>query len=180
MTAAHSVRGLLICELDLIYNGLQQLKAARVRAKCVTGFSPLTHYLSREEKQAEKNLDRIERCFVLLKEPCGNAVNNTVRGFLKDFCRVIDEPGVDAVRAAKMVGELKKHVAYQIAVYTVARAWAETIGEEGVVGLLQDNLGQQEENRISLQSLSAESNSEAYEQAEAHAGGSEDLTHPIR
>ena len=116
-------------------------------------------------EQTKEQIKRLEKVFKLLEQKPEAIPCEAIKGILKEGDEVAEEfkgePALDAglIAAAQAV----EH--YEIARYGAMRAWAQQLGLEDVVELLETTLSEEEETDAQLTELAESSVNEEAEEA---------------
>jgi ferritin-like metal-binding protein YciE len=148
---------------DIYYAENKILKALPKMAKAAHS-DELRAAFEKHEKQTEEHVSRLEKVFDLIETPAKGKKCPAIEGIIEEGAEIIKEfkraPALDAglVSAAQAV----EH--YEIARYGTLKRWAEQMGMDEAVGLLDDTLGEEKETDASLTELA---DSMVNEQAQA-------------
>ena len=104
------------------------------------------------EDETSEQVARLERVFEIMgKEPHGKT-SNAMLAIIAEARHVIDEVDDVAVRDVGLLAAAQAAGHYEIARYATLLAWAEHLGEDEIVELLGENLG---EDRQAVELLSS-------------------------
>lgn len=148
---------------DIYYAENKILKALPKMAKAAHS-DELRAAFEKHEKQTEEQISRLEQVFDLIETPAKGKKCQAIEGILEEGTEIIKEfkraPALDAglVSAAQAV----EH--YEIARYGTLKRWAEQMGLDEAVGLLDETLDEEKETDASLTELA---DSMVNEQAQA-------------
>jgi ferritin-like metal-binding protein YciE len=145
---------------DLYYAEKQLLKALPKLAKNSTS-SQLAEAFTNHLHETEVHVQRLEKVFGLMeKKPKGRKCD-AILGIIAEGQEVIDEVDDDAVRDAGLVaaGQAAEH--YEIARYGTLVAWAQLLGLEKAVELLDETLGEEKKADRLLTSIAQQGVNEA-------------------
>jgi len=95
-----------------------------------------------------------------------------MEGIIKEGSEVVKEDMSDTVKDAAIIAAAQRVEHYEIAGYGTVRTYADLLGEEQAVELLQQTLDEEKEADEKLSQLAEEINVEA-EEGEGEEGGSE-------
>lgn len=162
MPAINSLRELLVDELRDLHNAENQLiKALPKMAKAAT-HEELKEGFTEHLEQTKEHVDRLDRCFKILGEKAKGKTCHAMKGLVEEGEEAISEEGPEAIRDAKLIGAAQRVEHYEIAAYGTARAFAETLGEDKIVNLLQETLDEEGETDKRLTALAETVNEEAH------------------
>jgi len=124
---------------DLYYVEKQLMKALPKMAKTATDEDLRTAF---EEHLAETGtqVGRIEQMFEALGKPAKAKRCPAIDGILEESKEIMDEFTDDAALDAGLVSAAQKVEHYEIASYGSMKAWAEQLGLEDLVGLIDETL----------------------------------------
>jgi ferritin-like metal-binding protein YciE len=161
-----ALKELYIDELRDIYNAETQLvKALPKMAKAATN-EELRSGFEEHLEQTKGHVSRLEQIFEDLDEkPTGKKCAG-MQGLVKEGGEMIDEDFEGPVKDAGLIGAAQRVEHYEIAAYGTVRAFAEILGEQTAVELLDQTLVEEKETDEKLTKLASEINPEA-NQAEA-------------
>jgi len=148
---------------DIYYAENKILKALPKMAKAAHS-DELRAAFEKHEKQTEGHVSRLEKVFDLIETPAKGKKCPAIEGIIEEGAEIIKEfkraPALDAglVSAAQAV----EH--YEIARYGTLKRWAEQMGLDEAVGLLDETLDEEKETDASLTELA---DSMVNEQAQA-------------
>lgn len=161
MPALKTLRDLLVEELRDLHNAENQLiKALPKMAKAATN-EELREGFQEHLEQTREHVDRLERCFKLLGEKARGKTCHAMKGLVEEGAEAIEVEAPDPIKDAHLIGAAQRVEHYEIAAYGTARAFAETLGETKVAGLLQETLDEEGETDKRLTALAQQINEEA-------------------
>lgn len=171
-SAAEGLRELFIDELKDILNAERVLvKALPKMAKNATEpklVTAIEDHLAVTEGQVQ----RLEQVFELLGETARGKKCEAMEGLIKEAEGVMEETEQGPVRDAGIISAAQKVEHYEIASYGTLVAFAKTLGEDEVAGLLEQTLAEEKEADIVLTDTAF--NAINFEAAEADMGQPED------
>lgn len=135
-----TLEDLFITTLQDIYNGEKQILEALPKMTKKASGSRLRDALEQHRLETADHVDRLEQIFELMQEKAGGEECEAVKGLIKEGEEVMKSVGDDTVRDAGMIaaGQAIEH--YEIARYGTLRAWAEELGLDDAVALLDKTL----------------------------------------
>jgi ferritin-like metal-binding protein YciE len=145
---------------DVYFAEKQLLKALPKLAKNSTNeqlAQAFTHHL----KETEGQVDRLEKIFELIEKKPGGRTCDAILGIIAEGQEVIEDVEDDAVRDAGLVaaGQAAEH--YEIARYGTLAAWAQLLGLDDAVELLNETLAEEKKADELLTSIAADGVNEA-------------------
>jgi ferritin-like metal-binding protein YciE len=149
-----SLRELYIDELRDLYNAETQLvKALPKMAKAATS-DQLREGLEEHLRQTSEHVSRLEQIFQQLeKKPSGKKCLGMV-GLVKEGAETMGEDYADEVMDAAIIGAAQRVEHYEMAAYGTVRAFAELLGEDEHLSLLNQTLEEEKEADKKLTDLS--------------------------
>jgi ferritin-like metal-binding protein YciE len=127
---------------DVYFAEKQLVKALSKLAKNST-HERLTEAFSTHLEETEGHVERLEKVFELIdKKPKGRKCD-AILGIIAEGKEVIDEVDEDAVRDAGLVAAAQAAEHYEIARYGTLVAWAELLGLEDAMELLNKTLAEE-------------------------------------
>jgi len=159
-----ALKELYIDELRDIYNAETQLvKALPKMAKASTSDELRSGFESHLE-QTKGHVQRLEEIFDALDEkPTGKKCAG-MQGLVKEGEEIMGEDFEGAVMDAALISAAQRVEHYEIAAYGCVRSWAELLGENEAVSLLEKTLEEERKTDQKLTELSEQINVEAKSQ----------------
>ena len=156
-----ALKELYIDELRDIYNAEAQLvKALPKLAKASTSDELRSGFESHLE-QTKGHVQRLEEIFDALDEkPTGKKCAG-MQGLVKEGEEIMDEEFEGEVMDAALISAAQRVEHYEIAAYGCVRSWADLLGENEAVSLLEKTLEEEKETDQKLTELSEQINVEA-------------------
>src|SRR5256714_9547327 len=141
----NSLRQLYIDELKDLYNAETQLvKALPKMAKAATD-AELRQAFEDHLRQTSEHVSRLEQIFERLGEkPTGKKCLG-LEGLVKEGNEVMHEDYEGSVMDAAIIGAAQRVEHYEMAAYGTARTFAELLGEEEDVSLLEQTLQEEKQ-----------------------------------
>jgi ferritin-like metal-binding protein YciE len=119
-------------------------------------------------RQTSEQVSRLEQIFESLEEsPTGKKCLG-MEGLVKEGSETMKEKYGDAVMDAAIIGAAQRVEHYEIAGYGTVRAFAELLGEDEHIALIEQTLNEEKQADDKLTQLAEEINSQA------EAGGQDD------
>lgn len=166
MSKTTTLHELLIDELKDLYNAETQLtKALPKMAKAATDES-LKAGFEEHLDQTHEHIARLDRAMELLDASPKGKTCKAMKGLLAEGEEKIKEDAAPAVKDAALIGAAQKVEHYEIAGYGTVRTYAELLGEDEVVSLLQETLDEEAETDRKLTQLASSLNLKAETDAE--------------
>jgi ferritin-like metal-binding protein YciE len=167
-----SLRQLYIDELKDLYSAETQMVKALPKLAKASSDGQLRRAFEEHLRQTSEQVSRLEQIFEMLDEkPTGKKCLG-MEGLVKEGSETMKESYGDAIKDAALIGAAQRVEHYEIAGYGTVRAFAELLGEDEHVSLIQETLEEEKQADQLLTTLAEQINSQAAE-AEAEAEGPE-------
>jgi ferritin-like metal-binding protein YciE len=164
-----SLRELYVNELKDLYNAETQLVKALPKMAKASSNAELRQGFEEHLRQTSEHVSRLEQIFDLLGEKSTGKKCLGMEGLVKEGAETISEDYEDALMDAAIIGAAQRVEHYEIAGYGTVRAFAELLGENEHVSLLEQTLEEEKETDEKLTQLAKQINSQAGEGEEAEA-----------
>lgn len=165
-----SLRDLYIEQLRDLYDGENQIIKALPKMIESTESEELSSALQEHLDVTRQQAQRLETIFEGLGENPKGEKCKGMEGIIKEGSDVIKEDMTENVKDAAIIASAQRVEHYEIAGYGTVRTYAELLGEEEAVDLLQQTLDEEKEADEKLSGLAEEINVEAEEGAEGEEG----------
>jgi ferritin-like metal-binding protein YciE len=163
MMRKDSLRRLYIDELKDLYSAETQLVKALPKMAKASSNAELRQAFEEHLRQTSEQVSRLEQIFESLEEkPTGKKCMG-MEGLVKEGTETMQERYGEAVMDAAIIGAAQRVEHYEIAGYGTVRAFAELLGEEQHVSLIEQTLEEEEQADEKLTQLAKEINSQAAE-----------------
>lgn len=164
-----SLRDLLVAEIKDLYSAEKQLtKALPKMAKAATN-PELKAGFEEHLEQTKGHVERLERVAEILGEKPTGKTCNGMKGLIEEGSEMIEEDAEPEVKDAGLISAAQRVEHYEIAGYGTVRTYAELLGEEDIVELLEETLNEEKETDEKLTGLAQEINVEAESEEEEPA-----------
>lgn len=170
-----SLRQLYVNELKDLYNAETQLVKALPKMAKASSNAELRQGFEEHLRQTSEQVSRLEQIFDMLGEKATGKKCLGMEGLVKEGAEVMSEDYEDALMDAAIIGAAQRVEHYEIAGYGTVRAFAELLGENEHVSLLEQTLEEEKQTDDKLTQLAAEINSQA-EQGEVAETESEQVS----
>jgi ferritin-like metal-binding protein YciE len=161
-----SLRELYVNELKDLYSAETQLVKALPKMAKASSNAELRQGFEEHLRQTSEHVSRLEQIFDALDEkPTGKKCVG-MEGLVKEAAETISEDYENALMDSAIIGAAQRVEHYEIAGYGTVRAFAELLGENEHVSLLEQTLNEEKETDEKLTQLA--------EQINSQAGGGED------
>ena len=159
--AKESLRELYVNELKDLYNAETQLVKALPKMAKASSNAELRQGFEEHLRQTSEHVSRLEQIFEKLGEkPTGKKCLG-MEGLVKEGAETMSEDYEDALKDAAIIGAAQRVEHYEIAGYGTVRAFAELLGENEHVSLLEQTLEEEKQTDEKLSQLAEQINSEA-------------------
>jgi ferritin-like metal-binding protein YciE len=156
-----SLRELYVDELRDLYNAETQLVRALPKMAKASSNAELRQGFEEHLRQTSEQVSRLEQIFDMLGEkPTGKKCLG-MEGLVKEGAETMQEEYEDAVMDAAIIGAAQRVEHYEIAGYGTVRAFAELMGENEHVSLIEQTLREEKETDNKLSQLAEEINAQA-------------------
>ncbi len=159
--ADQGLRELYIDELKDIYNAETQLVKALPKMAKASSSDELRTGFEAHLEQTKQHVERLEQVFEMLSESPKGKKCAGMEGLVEEGSEVMKEDFEGAVMDAALIGAAQRVEHYEIAAYGTVIAFAETLGENDQVSLLESTLNEEKETDEKLTSLAGQINQEA-------------------
>lgn len=166
MPSINSLKDLLVDELKDLYSAEKQLVKALPKMAKAASNEELKEGILAHLEETKGHVERLEEAFGKLGVAAKAKTCEAMKGLIKEGEEAIELDAPDSVRDACIIGAAQRVEHYEMAAYGTARAFAEALGEDDVVELLQETLDEEGETNKKLTAVSAEVNEQALETAE--------------
>ena len=152
-----TLRALYVDELKDLYSAEGQILKALPRMIKAASSRPLRDALTEHERVTRKQVQRLERIFKDLDESPRGKKCHGMEGLLEEGKELISERPDPDVLDAGLISKAQHVEHYEIAGYGTVRAWAQQLGYDQHVELLQQTLDEEGEADKTLTQLAESS-----------------------
>jgi ferritin-like metal-binding protein YciE len=156
-----SLRQLYVNELKDLYNAETQLVKALPKMAKASSNAELRQGFEEHLRQTSEHVSRLEQIFDMLGEKATGKKCLGMEGLVKEGAETMSEDYQDALMDAAIIGAAQKVEHYEIAGYGTVRAFAEVLGENEHVSLLEQTLEEEKQTDEKLSQLAEQINSQA-------------------
>jgi len=169
-----SMRALYIDELRDLYNAETQIVKALPKMAKASSNDQLREAFEEHLRQTSEQVSRLEQIFEMLGEkPTGKKCLG-MEGLVKEAAETMREPYEDPIMDAALIGAAQRVEHYEIAGYGTVREFAQLLGEEEHVSLIEETLTEEKQADEKLTQLAQEINAQALQEGETAEQGEED------
>ncbi len=140
-----SLQKLYIEELRDLYNAENQLVKALPKMAKGASHQELKQAFEDHLDQTKEHVERLEEIFKRLDEKPTGKTCKGMKGLIEEGAEMLEEDGDEAVLDAALIGAAQRVEHYEIAAYGTVRTFANMLGEEEAVELLQRTLDEEGE-----------------------------------
>jgi ferritin-like metal-binding protein YciE len=172
------LRELYIDELKDLYSAENQLIKALPKMAKAASTDELREAFEEHLEQTKVQAQRLEQIFDQLDENPKGKKCVGMEGLVKEGQEMMGEDFEDAVMDAALIGAAQRVEHYEIAAYGTVRAFAETLGENEHVSLLEQTLEEEKQTDERLNQIAEQINTEAKEMGDESESEEEEA--PVR
>jgi ferritin-like metal-binding protein YciE len=156
-----TLRELYVEELKDLYNAENQLVKALPKLAKAAASEELRDGFAGHLEQTREHVARLVQIFEMLDESPKGKKCAGMEGLVEEGSEVMKEDLEGAVLDAALIGAAQRVEHYEIAAYGTVIAFADTLGENDHVSLLEATLSEEKETDEKLTELSKQINQEA-------------------
>jgi ferritin-like metal-binding protein YciE len=158
-----SLRQLYVDELKDLYSAETQMVKALPKMAKASSNAELRRAFEEHLRQTSEQVSRLEKIFDMLEEkPTGKKCLG-MEGLVKEGAETMKEDYADAAMDAAIIGAAQRVEHYEIAGYGTVKAFAELLGEDEHVSLIEEILGEEKQADQKLSQLAEQINRQAAE-----------------
>jgi ferritin-like metal-binding protein YciE len=157
----NGLKELYVEELKDIYNAETQLVEALPKLAKAAASDELRQGFEEHLEQTQEHVARLDQIFEMLKESPKGKKCSGMQGLVEEGSEVMKEDLEGAVRDAALIGAAQRVEHYEIAAYGTVIAFAETLGENDHVSLLEATLWEEKQTDEKLTDLAKQINQQA-------------------
>jgi len=155
--ALDNLNALLIEQLQDIYYAEKQLVKALPKMAKAANAEELSTAFTNHLEDTKGHVTRLDRAFEVLGVTAKAKKCPAIEGLIEEASEMMEEEGDESVLDAGLISSAQRVEHYEIAAYGNARTFAEALGNEDVVALLDETLGEEHAADELLNSISMES-----------------------
>jgi ferritin-like metal-binding protein YciE len=148
-----SLETLFVEELRDIYNAETQLTKALPKMAKAASSPELKTAFEEHLEQTKGHIERLDEIFEGLGKKATGKTCKAMKGLVEEGSEMMEEEGEDSVLDAGIIAAAQKVEHYEIASYGTVRTWAEMLGKDDAVDLLQQTLDEETETDEKLTEL---------------------------
>ena len=162
-----NLRELYIDELKDLYNAENQLVKALPKMAKAANSGELRSGFEEHLEQTKGHVQRLEQIFEMLGESPKGKKFKGMEGLIEEGSEMIEEDFEGSVKDAGLIGAAQRVEHYEIAGYGTVKAFAETLGENEHVSLIEQTLQEEKDTDKKLTELAEQINSQATSEGES-------------
>ena len=166
-----SLRELYVEELRDLYNAETQLVKALPKMAKASSNDQLREAFEEHLRETSGHVSRLEQIFEQLGEKASGKKCVGMEGLVKEGAEIMKEDYGENVKDAAIIGAAQKVEHYEMAGYGTVRTFAELLGENEHVSLLEQTLEEEKNADQKLTDIAEEINSQT-EDVESEGGKS--------
>jgi len=151
-----SMRDLLINELKDLYSAENQLVKALPRVAKKAATPELQDAINEHLEETRRQVERLEEIFAQLQEKPRGHKCKAMEGLLEEGKEIMQADAEDAVRDAALIAACQRVEHYEIAGYGCARTFAQRLGLDDIVELLEATLEEEKNADLKLTEIAEE------------------------
>ena len=164
--ANESLRQLYVEELRDLYNAETQLTKALPKMAKASSNDELRQGFEEHLRQTSEHVSRLEQIFDMLGEKPSGKKCLGMEGLVKEGAETMKEDYEGALMDAAIIGAAQRVEHYEIAAYGTVREFAQLLGEDEQVSLLEETLEEEKQTDEKLTQLAEEINPQAQQASE--------------
>lgn len=138
-----SLHDALVHELQDLHSAETQLVKALPKMVKNSSHEDLSAAFQAHLEETKEHVDRLEEALKALGATTGREKCKGMEGLIAEAGKILEEDAPESVRDALIISAAQKVEHYEIAGYGTARTFAEILGEEDVVALLDETLDEE-------------------------------------
>lgn len=149
----NTLKKLLLEELRDLYSAETQLVKALPKMAKGASSDELKQAFESHLKQTEEHVERLDEIFDRLDEKPTGKTCKAMKGLIEEGSEMLSQDGEESVIDAGLIGAAQRVEHYEIAAYGTVRTFADLLGEDEAVELLQQTLDEEGETDKALSQL---------------------------
>lgn len=148
-----SLKKLYVEELRDLYSAETQLVKALPKMAKGASSEELKQAFESHLEQTKEHVERLDEIFARLEERPTGKTCKAMKGLIEEGSEMLEEEGEESVIDAGLIGAAQRVEHYEIAAYGTVRTFADLLGEDEAVELLQQTLDEEGETDKELSEL---------------------------
>ena len=145
------------------YDAEKRLLRALPKMAKAASSEELAAAFQEHKKVTEKQVDRLEKVFGVIKKPARGKKCVAMEGLIAEASELFEEDAEPPVLDAALIAAAQKVEHYEIAAYGTMVTYAQILGLDKAVKLLEETLAEEKETDEQLTQIATEINFEAEE-----------------
>ncbi len=138
-----TIEKLFVDELKDLYSAENQITKALPKLAKASSSEELRTAFESHLEETEVHIERLEEIFKILEVSPKGKTCDGMKGLLEEGSEVMEETEEGAVRDAAMISAAQRVEHYEMAGYGSVRTYAELLGQDKIVTLLEKTLGEE-------------------------------------
>lgn len=152
---------LFLKELRDLYDAEKQITNALPELVKAAHHTELKHALTEHLDVTKKQIARLDRIFLLLKEKPTGETCKGMKGLIKEGNDIVSAGGAPGAVDAGIISAAQRVEHYEMAGYGTVRTYAQLLGHNDIAQLLQQTLDEEKQADQTLTDIAANINVEA-------------------
>jgi ferritin-like metal-binding protein YciE len=140
-----SLETLFVEELRDLHSAETQLVKALPKMAKRASSEELKQAFEEHLELTREHVERLDEIFENLGKPAKGKTCKAMKGLIEEGSEILEEQGEPSVIDAALIAAAQKVEHYEIATYGTVRTWAEMLGQDDAVDLLQQTLDEESE-----------------------------------
>ena len=157
------LKELFLEELADIYDAEKQLVKALPKMAQAAKAQDLQSALEDHLEQTEQHVKRVEQVFQMFDTKPKGKKCEAMTGLIEEAEDIMKEEATEPVMDAALIAAAQKVEHYEIATYGCLRTWAELLGKDEAIDLLEETLNEEKDVDESLTEIATNINEQAKE-----------------
>ncbi len=169
--AHETLNDLLLEELQDIYDAEHQITKALPKMMEAASSKDLKKAFQLHLEQTEGQITRLEEIFEIMGEEAERKPCKAMKGLIAEGEDMIKDHDASVLLDAGLIGSAQRVEHYEMAAYGTSRAYAEALGEQEIVELLQQTLDEEKQTDQALTELSVPINQKSAQETASSRNG---------
>ena len=161
----NTIEKLFVDELKDLYSAETQITKALPKLAKASNSAELRSAFENHLKETRAHVERLEQIFSILETSPRGKTCEGMKGLLKEGSEMVKETEKGAVRDAAMISAAQRVEHYEMAGYGSVRTYAQLLGRENMVKILEKTLEEEKSADSKLTSIARNVNDEALSEA---------------
>jgi len=156
-----TIEKLFVDELKDLYSAETQITKALPKLADASNSGDLRSAFENHLEETQGQIKRLEKIFKILEVSPKGKTCEGMKGLLKEGSEILDETEEGAVRDAAIISAAQRVEHYEMAGYGSVRTYAELLGRDDIVGLLEETLKEEKSADHKLTTIAKTVNDQA-------------------